>query len=230
MVARAALPCRARHCVRLHRLACRAWPSAERRSSPRRGARGGTTSAGAWGSDELRLVSNTTMNWTQPALRRHAHRRHVDALGAGAARRVQGSGRSRRRVADPFEIAGGKFVDVFETTIRVLGGLVGAYSLSGDERLLDAAGDLRRCSRSSSLGVSIGNPVPGPRFSPGRGLYHPRPARPAGTAPAGTLLLEFRAVARLAGRPDLEELAMRSWQALGKATGRVKGLRPRSSR
>ncbi len=33
-------------------------------------------------------------------------------------------------------------------------------------------------------------------------------------------------VARLAGRPDLEALALRSWRALARATGRVKGLAP----
>jgi hypothetical protein len=33
-------------------------------------------------------------------------------------------------------------------------------------------------------------------------------------------------VARLAGRPDLEALALRSWRALARATGRVKGLTP----
>ena len=58
------------------------------------------------------------------------------------------------------------------------------------------------------------------------GVVTPSTGATCGTAPAGTLLLEFRAVARLAGRPDLEDLAMRSWQALGKATGRVKGLTP----
>ena len=169
-------------------------------------------------------MSNVPRNWTQPALGVTL----IDAMSTlwvlGLRDEFQEAADHVAASFDPLDIAGGRFVDVFETTIRVLGGLVSAYSLSGDERLLNAAETFADALPALSASPS-GIPFRG-IASLRDGVVTPSTGATCGTAPAGTLLLEFRAVARLANRPDLEELALRSWRALGKATGRVKGLTP----
>ena len=173
----------------------------------------------------MRPVSNVPHNWTQPALGVTL----IDAMSTlwvlGLRDEFQEAADHVAASFDPLDIAGGRFVDVFETTIRVLGGLVGAYSLSGDGRLLEAAETFADALVPALSASPSGIPFRG-IASLRDGVVTPSTGATCGTAPAGTLLLEFRAVARLANRPDLEELAMRSWRALGKAAGRRKGLTP----
>lgn len=45
-------------------------------------------------------------------------------------------------VVDKLDLRPNKYVNLFETTIRVLGGLLGAYHLSGDGRLVDCAHEI----------------------------------------------------------------------------------------
>ena len=135
------------------------------------------------GLDELRPVSNTTHNWTQPAL-------GVTLIDAMSTLWVLGLRDEFKEAADhianafdPLAVAGGKFVDVFETfTRRVLGGLVSAHALSGDGRLLDAAETFADVLAPALSASPSGIPFRG-IASLRDGLYHPRPARPAARRP-----------------------------------------------
>jgi hypothetical protein len=54
--------------------------------------------------------------------------------------------KASEHVINDLNITPDKYVNVFETTIRVLGGLMAAYHLSGDARLL---------TRAETLGMSL---------------------------------------------------------------------------
>lgn len=178
----------------------------------------------AWNADELRPLSNTSHNWTRPALGVTL----IDAMSTlyvmGLHQEFEAAADHVARHFDPLSITNG-FVDVFETTIRVLGGLASAYALSKDERLLDAAEAFADALVPALAASPSGIPFRG-LASLRDGVVSPATGATCGAAPAGTLLLEFRAVARLANRSDLEALVLRSWRALERAQGRVRGLAP----
>ena len=145
----------------------------------------------------MRPVSNVPHNWTQPAL-------GVTLIDAMSTLWVLGLRDEFKEAADhvaasfdPLAVAGGKFVDVFETTIRVLGGLVSAHALSGDGRLLDAAETFADALAPALSASPSGIPFRG-IASLRDGVVSPATGATCGSAPAGTLLLEFRAVARSA--------------------------------
>ncbi|HYG07147.1 MAG TPA: glycoside hydrolase family 47 protein [Stenotrophomonas sp.] len=95
-------------------------------------------------------------------------------------------------------------VQNFEVTIRLLGGLLSAYQLTGDARLLTLADDLGRRLL--------------PVFDSPTGLPYThvnlRTGKPSGRvsnpAETGTLLLEFGTLARLTGKPVYYDKAKRA--------------------
>src|SRR5207248_9587608 len=96
------------------------------------------------------------------------------------------------------------YVKNFEITIRLLGGLLSSYQLTGDKRLLSLAEDL-------------GNRLL-PVFNSPTGLpyvyvnLHTGQTRDAVTNPAetGTLLVEFGTLSKLTGRPVVYEKSKRA--------------------
>jgi hypothetical protein len=60
-------------------------------------------------------------------------------------------------VVDELNMRPNKYVNLFETTIRVLGGLLGAYHLSGDGRLVDCAHEI---GTALLAGFDSPSPVP----------------------------------------------------------------------
>lgn len=96
-------------------------------------------------------------------------------------------------------------VNVFETTIRVLGGLLSGYHLTGESVLLEKAtqlGDnlLKAFSKSTSpIPKSDVNLATGDAFSPNRDL--------SSLAEAATLQLEFRDLTMLTGDTKYENVA-----------------------
>lgn len=108
-------------------------------------------------------------------------------------------------IRDSLNVSPSKGVNVFETTIRVLGGLLSGYHLTGEGALLEKAtklGDnlLNAFTKSSSpipkSDVSLDD---GNAFSPNRDL--------SSLAEATTLQLEFRDLSSLTGNPIYEEAA-----------------------
>lgn len=95
-------------------------------------------------------------------------------------------------------------VQNFEVTIRLLGGLLSAYQLSGDERLLALAEDLGR-----RLLPAFDSPtgLPYTHVNLRTGKTSGNVSNPAET---GTLLLEFGTLARLTGKPVYYDKAKRA--------------------
>ena len=82
----------------------------------------------AWGGDELRPLTNGTKNWSTPALGLTL----IDALSTLWVLDLKDDfAEGADWVSEFFDArahAGGKGVDVFETTIRALGGLISAHA------------------------------------------------------------------------------------------------------
>ena len=96
------------------------------------------------------------------------------------------------------------YVQNFEITIRLLGGLLSAYQLTGDKRLLNLAEDL-----GSRLLPAFNSPTGMPyRFvNLKTGKVRDAESNPAET---GTLLVEFGTLAKLTSRPVFYDKAKRS--------------------
>ena len=105
----------------------------------------------------------------------------------------------------------------FEVSIRGLGGLLGAYSLSGDEVLLKKAKQLGEMLSDGAFHARKGQllPIRSPRMTEQR-HRDPRPSSAIETtiAEAASEQLEFRFLAREANRKDLAVYPDRAFQAI----------------
>mmetsp|Transcript_30342 Transcript_30342/g.66417 ORF Transcript_30342/g.66417 Transcript_30342/m.66417 type:complete len:793 (-) Transcript_30342:91-2469(-) len=111
-------------------------------------------------------------------------------------------------------------VSVFELVIRALGGLLGAYSLSGRSVFLERATDLAN-RLLPAYNTSSGLPYPRWDIALGRGT----PSRdPTILSEAGSIQLEFRYLSAVTGDLQYRKAAERTFQAV-QSTGEF-GLRP----
>ncbi|GBG26883.1 Mannosyl-oligosaccharide alpha-1,2-mannosidase [Hondaea fermentalgiana] len=114
-------------------------------------------------------------------------------------------------------------VSVFETTIRVLGGLLSAHLLLENGTVPQAPQDWAYKGELLDLAVDLGERLL-PAFETATGIpYHrvnllrgvePRETTFTCTAAAGTLLMEFGLLSRLSARPEFEAKARRAMLAL----------------
>ncbi|HEY0479007.1 MAG TPA: glycoside hydrolase family 47 protein [Kofleriaceae bacterium] len=146
----------------------------------------------AWGHDELRPVTHTARDWYgEPLLITP-----VDALDTLVMLGLTEEADAARRLIDE-RLAFDKDITVknFEITIRVLGGLLSGYQLTGDAQLLRLADDL-----GARLLPVFASPTGMPYM-----FVNLRTGKVSGakTNPAeiGTLVLEFGALSRLTGKP-----------------------------
>ncbi len=100
------------------------------------------------------------------------------------------------------------FVKNFEITIRILGGLLSGYQMTGDERLLRLAEDL-----GDRLLPAFESPTGMPYMSVNLRTGRVRGAR-SNPAEIGTLMFEFGTLARLTHRPVFYDKAKRAVVAL----------------
>lgn len=155
----------------------------------------------AWGHDDLRPLTKTHHDWYGQTLLMTP----VDALDTmilmGLGREA---GEARAYVAANLSFDRDLYVQNFEITIRLLGGLLSAYQLTGDRRLLALAEDL-----GGRLLPAFDSPTGIPyRFVNLRtGKVRGEVTNPA---ESGTLLIEFGALARLTNRPVFYEKAKRA--------------------
>ncbi len=155
----------------------------------------------AWGHDELRPLSKTARDWYGEPL----YMTQVDALDTlilmGFADEAR---RTREFVARNLDFDKDVFVQNFEITIRHLGGLLSAYQLTGDRRLLRLAEDLGG-RLLPAFGSKTGIPY---RFVNLRtGKVRGEVTNPA---EAGTLLVEFGALSKLTRKPVFYDKAKRA--------------------
>ncbi len=164
----------------------------------------------AWGHDELRPVSNTVRDWyAQPLLMTP-----VDALDTLL---LMGLREQAAEATDLIctRLSFDKDISVknFEITIRMLGGLLSGYQMTGDARLLRLAEDLGKrllpAFRSPTgmpytfVNLKTGA-TRGPRSNP---------------AEVGTLILELGTLSRLTGNPEYFDKAKHALRELDRRLG-----------
>ncbi|HXE79045.1 MAG TPA: glycoside hydrolase family 47 protein, partial [Rhodanobacter sp.] len=155
----------------------------------------------AWGHDELRPLSKTPFDWYGQSLLMTP----VDALDTLVLMGLKDEADTDRElIATQLDFDKDIYVKNFEITIRLLGGLLSGYQLTGDERLLHKAEDL-----GTRLLPAFDSPTGLPwefvnlRTGKTRGAV----TNPAET---GTLLLEFGTLSKLTGKPVFYAKAKRA--------------------
>ncbi len=159
----------------------------------------------AWGHDELRPRSHTVRDWYAVPLLMTP----VDSLdtllllGLG-----EEAAKARELIATRLRFDQDIAVKNFEITIRLLGGLLSSYQMTGDARLLRLADDL-----GTRLLPAFASPTGMPYT-----FVNLRTGRTSGArsnpAEIGTLLLEFGTLSRLTGKPIFYDKAKRAVVAL----------------
>lgn len=142
----------------------------------------------AWGHDELRPVSRTARDWyAEPLLMTP-----VDALDTMLIMGLDDeASKARALIVEKLSFDKDISVQNFEVTIRLLGGLLSAYQMTGDSRLLHLADD---------LGTRLLPVFDSPTGMPYR-FVNLRTGKTSGArsnpAEIGTLILEFGTLSKL---------------------------------
>jgi mannosidase alpha-like ER degradation enhancer 2 len=166
----------------------------------------------AWGHDELAPLSRKPHDWYGQSLLMTP----VDALDTLVLMHLKTEADADRElIASRLDFDKDIYVKNFEITIRMLGGLLSAYQLTGDVRLLHKAED---------LGARLS-----PVFNSPTGLpyvyvnLHTGKTRGVQSNPAetGTLLLEFGTLSKLSGNPVYYREAKRALVETFKRTSKI---------
>ena len=159
----------------------------------------------AWGHDDLKPLSKTWHDWyAQPLLMTP-----VDALDTMILMGFKDEADSTREyIARNLSFDKDISVQNFEITIRLLGGLLSSYQLTGDKRLLNLAEDL-----GNRLLPVFESPTGLPYRYVNLKTGKVRDAR-TNPAEAGTLLIEFGTLSKLTRRPIFYDKAKRALVAI----------------
>ena len=155
----------------------------------------------AWGHDALRPLSKTPHDWYGQSLLMTP----VDALDTLVLMKLDTDvAKAKALIVNDLSFDHDVYVKNFEITIRLLGGLLSSYQLTGDKRLLHLAEDL-----GTRLLPAFNSPTGLPYVYVN---LHTGQVRDALTNPAetGTLLLEFGTLSKLTGRAEFYDKAKRA--------------------
>ncbi len=155
----------------------------------------------AWGHDELKPLSKTSRDWYGQSLLMTP----VDALDTLEIMGLKDQADKDRQLIDTqLDFDKDIYVKNFEITIRLLGGLLSAYELTGDRRLLLLADDLgKRLMPAFKSPTGMPYQYVNLRTGKTRGSE----SNPAET---GTLYLEFGTLSLLTGDPRFGAAAKRA--------------------
>ncbi|XP_038550327.1 endoplasmic reticulum mannosyl-oligosaccharide 1,2-alpha-mannosidase-like isoform X1 [Micropterus salmoides] len=173
----------------------------------------------AWGHDELKPISKSFGEWFGLGLTL------IDSLDTMW---IMGLKEEFAEAKDwvEKELSFSKNVDVnlFETTIRVLGGLLSTYHLTADQLFLEKAKDL-----GSRLMPAFKTPskIPFSDVNIGKGTAHPpRWTSDSTLAEVTSIQLEFRELSRLTQDPQYQEAVNEVMRLVHKLPGKQDGLVP----
>jgi mannosidase alpha-like ER degradation enhancer 2 len=155
----------------------------------------------AWGHDALRPLSKTPYDWYGQSLLMTP----VDALDTLVLMHLDTDvAKTKELIVRDLSFDRDIYVKNFEITIRLLGGLLSAYQLTNDQRLLQLAEDL-----GNRLLPAFNSPtgLPYVYVNLRTGQVRDPVTNPAET---GTLLLEFGTLSKLTGRPEFYDKAKRA--------------------
>ncbi len=155
----------------------------------------------AWGHDDLKPLSKGSRDWYEQSLLMSP----VDALDTLILMGLdEEATEARELIVAKLSFDHDLYVQNFEVTIRLLGGLLSAYQMTGDERLLKLAEDLGKRLLpvfDSKTGL------PYTHVNLRTGQIRGKVSNPAET---GTLLIEFGTLSKLTGNPVYYDKAKRA--------------------
>ena len=155
----------------------------------------------AWGHDELKPLSNGQHDWYSKSLLMTP----VDALDTMIIMGLTDEAdKTREFIATNLSFDQDIEVKNFEITIRLLGGLLSSYQLTGDKRLLDLADNL-----GNRLLPVFNSPTGMPYMFVNLKTGKTRGVE-SNPAEIGTLLLEFGTLSKLSGKPIYYDKAKRA--------------------
>uniref|UniRef100_A0A4W4GWI4 alpha-1,2-Mannosidase n=1 Tax=Electrophorus electricus TaxID=8005 RepID=A0A4W4GWI4_ELEEL len=173
----------------------------------------------AWGHDELKPVSKSYTEWFGLGLTL------IDALDTmwilGLKKEFE---EAREWVAKELTFNKNVDVNLFESTIRILGGLLSTYHLTGDALFLEKAKDF-----GSRLMPAFSTPskIPYSDVNIDKGTAHPpRWTSDSTMAEVTSIQLEFRELSRLTGDPKYREVVMEVMRRVHRLEGKHDGLVP----
>ncbi|MBV9071370.1 MAG: glycoside hydrolase family 47 protein [Acidobacteria bacterium] len=166
----------------------------------------------AWGHDELRPLTKQPRDWYGQSLLMTP----VDSLDTlilmGFDNEAQ---KAKTLIVDRLSFDKDIDVKVFEVTIRLLGGLLSGYQLTGDARLLHLADDL-----GARLLPAFNTPTGMPYMYVNLRTGKTSGAR-SNPAEIGTLILEFGTLSKLTNKPVYFEKAKRAIVELYKRRSKI---------
>jgi len=166
----------------------------------------------AWGHDELKPVSQTPRDWYGPSLQMTP----VDALDALLLLGLKDEAeKAKALIVEKLSFDQDIEVKNFEVTIRLLGGLLSGYQMTGDPRLLRLAEDL-----GTRLLPAFSSPTGMPYMYVNLKTGKTSGAR-SNPAEIGTLLLEFGTLARLTHKPVFYDKAKNALVQLHKRRSKI---------
>ncbi|KAM4634018.1 endoplasmic reticulum mannosyl-oligosaccharide 1,2-alpha-mannosidase [Polymixia lowei] len=173
----------------------------------------------AWGHDELKPVSKSFGEWFGLGLTL------VDALDTMWIMGLKEEFEEARNWVEK-ELSFSKNVDVnlFESTIRILGGFLSTYHLTGDQLFLEKAKDI-----GARLMPAFKTPskIPYSDVNIGKGTAHPPHWTTDSTvAEVTSIQLEFRELSRLTQDPQYQEAVNEIMKLVHKLPGKHDGLVP----
>ncbi|KAL4609386.1 endoplasmic reticulum mannosyl-oligosaccharide 1,2-alpha-mannosidase-like [Arapaima gigas] len=173
----------------------------------------------AWGHDELKPISKSYAEWFGLGLTL------IDALDTMCIMGLKEEfAEARKWVATELSFSRNVDVNLFETTIRILGGLLSTYHLTGDDLFLNKAKDV-----GSRLMPAFSTPskVPYSDVNIGKGLAHPpRWTSDSTVAEVTSIQLEFRELSRLTQNPQYQKAVEEVMKIVHRLDGKHDGLVP----
>lgn len=155
----------------------------------------------AWGHDELKPLTKSYHDWYRESL----FMTPADALDTMIIMGLdQQANEARELIATKLSFDKDIYVKNFEITIRMLGGLLSSYQLSGDKRLLALAQDLGD-RLLPTFNSPTGMPYVEVNLRTGK-VRNPE----TNPAEVGTLLIEFGTLSKLTGKPVYYDKAKRA--------------------
>ena len=152
----------------------------------------------AWGHDELNPISKTSHDWNGAYSLLMTPLDMIDTLHViGAKEEFE---ETKNLILEKLDFDIPVSINFFETNIRILGGLLSAYDLSGESRLLKKAIDL---ADRMLPAFNTPNGIPGNSVHLKSGSFSSHST--ANLAEAGTLSLEFQYLSDVTGNPIYAE-------------------------
>ncbi|XP_073974597.1 alpha-Mannosidase class I b [Rhodnius prolixus] len=157
----------------------------------------------AWGHDHLKPISQRHHDWFKLGLSIVDSLDTMNLMGLN-----QELAAAREWIANGLNLNTYNDVNLFEVTIRVLGGLLSAYHLSADRIYLEKAIDLGE--RLLPCFTRSPSPIPYSDVNlASHNAHSPRWGPDSSTSEVTTLQLEFRDLSRASNQPKFEEAASR---------------------